>query len=146
MHKINDYISKEDEAEIVEAIKAGEKQTSGEIRLHIEMTCPIEDPYERALIVFEELEMHKTDLKNGILIYVALEDHKLVLCGDKGINEKVGQGFWESTVELITSHFKKNQYKDGLVKGIAEVGYKLKEYFPYQSDDINELSDDISKG
>lgn len=146
MKQITEYISKDDEQEIVEAIKAGEKQTSGEIRLHIEMTCPIDEPYDRALGVFEELEMHKTDLQNGILIYVALEDHQLVLCGDKGINEKVGQGFWDSTVELMTTHFKKSEYKEGLVKGIAEVGQKLKEYFPYQSDDTNELSDDISKG
>ncbi|RRO21893.1 TPM domain-containing protein [Flavobacteriaceae bacterium 14752] len=146
MSKLTDYISKDDEVEIVDAIKAGEKQTSGEIRLHIEMKCPVADAYDRALGVFEELNMHKTDLANGILLYVALEDHKLVLCGDKGINEKVGQGFWESTVEIITSHFKKNQYKEGLVKGIAEVGQKLKQYFPYQSDDANELKDDISKG
>ncbi|MGX1023578.1 TPM domain-containing protein [Flavobacterium sp. CS20] len=146
MPKLKEYISKDDEKEIIEAIKAGEKQTSGEIRLHIEMKCPVEDAYDRALGVFEELGMHKTELANGILIYVAIEDHKLVLCGDKGINEKVGQGFWESTVKLITSYFKKNQYKEGLVKGIAEVGQKLKQYFPYQSDDTNELSDDISKG
>lgn len=146
MPKLAEYISKEDEKAIVEAIKAGEKHTSGEIRLHIEMTCPEEDAYDRALQVFEKLEMHKTELSNGILIYVALEDHQLVLCGDKGINDIVGKGFWESTVELMTYHFKKNQYKEGLVKGIAEVGQKLKQYFPYQSDDTNELSDDISKG
>lgn len=146
MTKIQDYISAEDEKEIVEAIKQGEKQTSGEIRLHIEIKCPIDQPFDRALQVFEQLDMHKTKLLNGILIYVALEDHKLVICGDKGINDIVGKKYWEDTIELITNHFKIDQYKEGLIMGITDIGHKLKQYFPYQSDDTNELSDDISKG
>ena len=146
MIKITDYLLAEDEKEIVEAIKKAEKQTSGEIRLHIEMKCPIDKPFDRALQVFEQLEMHKTELQNGILIYVALEDHKLVVCGDKGINDILGQNYWEDTVKMMTGYFKNNQYKKGLVEGITEIGQKLKQHFPYQSDDTNELSDDISKG
>jgi len=146
MIKITDYISLEDEKEIVEAIKKGEKQTSGEIRLHIEMNCPIDKPFDRALQVFEQLEMHKTDLQNGILIYVALKDHKLVVCGDKGINDILGQKYWEDTVTMMTGYFKNNQYKKGLIEGVTEIGQKLKQHFPFQSNDTNELSDDISKG
>jgi uncharacterized membrane protein len=146
MSGIADYISKTDEEAIVEAIKKAEKQTSGEIRLHIEMNCPTKDPYDRALQVFETLDMHKTELSNGILIYVALESHKLVLCGDKGINDILGQKYWQTTVEMMIEYFKKDQYKLGLIKGITEVGDKLKKHFPYQSGDSNELSNDISKG
>jgi len=146
MSSILDYISSEDEKEIVEAIKEGEKRTSGEIRLHLELKCPVKDPYDRALQVFEALEMHKTELANGILIYVALDDHKLVVCGDKGINDIVGEDYWQSTVNLMISNFKSDEYKQGLVEGVKEVSKKLKEYFPYEKGDTNELSDDISKG
>lgn len=146
MSTISDYISEADEKAIVEAIKKGEYRTSGEIRLHIEMHCPIDNPYDRALQVFEKLEMHKTELANGILIYLAIEDHKLVVCGDKGINDIVGEDYWKSTVNLMVSLFKNEDYKEGLIQGIAEVSHKLKEHFPYESGDTNELSDDISKG
>jgi uncharacterized membrane protein len=146
MSSISDYISEADEKAIIEAIKAGEKRTSGEIRLHIEMHCPLKDPYERALQVFEQLEMHNTDLSNGILIYLALEDHKLVVCGDKGINDIVGEGYWKSTVDHMISYFKKDSYKEGLIQGVTMVSQKLKEHFPYEKGDTNELSDDISKG
>ena len=146
MSSISDYISEQDEKAIVEAIRQGEKRTSGEIRLHIEMNCPLDDPYKRALQVFEKLEMHKTELANGILIYLAIEDHKLVVCGDKGINDIVGETYWKSTVNMMVSYFKEEKYKEGLIQGVTEVSHKLKEHFPYESDDTNELSDDISKG
>lgn len=146
MSSISDYISEPDEKAIIEAIRQGENRTSGEIRLHIEMNCPLDNPYDRALQVFEKLEMHKTELANGILIYLAIEDHKLVVCGDKGINDIVGEDYWKNTVDLMVSYFKKEDYKGGLIQGITEVSHKLKEHFPYESGDTNELSDDISKG
>lgn len=146
MSDISDYISTEDEKEIVNAIQQGEKQTSGEIRVHIELVCQTEDPYQRALYIFEKLEMHKTQLSNGILIYMAIEDHKLVVCGDKGINDLVDDTYWESTINLMTSYFKNDKYKEGLVKGIDELGEKLKTYFPYEDGDTDELSNEISKG
>jgi uncharacterized membrane protein len=146
MSKISDYISETDEKAIVEAIRRGENRTSGEIRLHIEMNCPLDNPFDRALQVFEKLEMHKTDLSNGILIYMAIEDHKLVVCGDKGINDIVGEDYWKSTVDLMVSCFKKDNYTEGLIQGITKVSHELKEHFPYEKGDSNELSDDISKG
>jgi uncharacterized membrane protein len=145
MSSISDYISEANEKEIVEAIRNGEKRTSGEIRLHIELNCPNDNPYDRALQVFEKLEMHKTELANGILIYLALDDHKLVVCGDKGINDIVGEDYWKSTVDLMTSYFKKDDYKEGLIQGVTKVSHKLKEHFPFEKGDTNELSDDISK-
>ena len=146
MSDISDYISTEDEKEIVNAIQQSEKQTSGEIRVHIELVCQTEDPYQRALYIFEKLEIHKTQLSNGILIYMAIEDHKLVVCGDKGINDLVDDTYWESTINLMTSYFKSDKYKEGLVKGIDELGEKLKTYFPYEDGDTDELSNEISKG
>ncbi|AFU67811.1 hypothetical protein P700755_000816 [Psychroflexus torquis ATCC 700755] len=145
MTKVSEFITPTDEQDIIEAIKKAELNTSGEIRVHIEVKCPKEDRFERALEVFQELNMHKTELSNGVLIYVSVEDHQLVILGDKGINEVVPKGFWESTRDEILSEFKQNEYKTGLVKGIHEAGEQLKQHFPCQSGDINELDNDISK-
>ncbi len=143
--KVSDFISPEEEKEVVEAIKQAELNTSGEIRVHIEHTCE-GDRFNHALEVFEQLEMHKTKLSNGVLIYVSIDDHQLVIIGDKGINDVVPKGFWGSTKDKIINQFKKENYKQGLIDGILEAGNQLKTHFPYQSDDIDELDNEISKG
>ncbi|MFO7744469.1 MAG: TPM domain-containing protein [Psychroflexus sp.] len=143
--KVSEFISPDDEKEIVEAIKEAELNTSGEIRVHIEHKCT-GDRFDHALEIFEKLEMHKTELSNGVLIYVSIDDHQLVILGDKGINDVVPKGFWESTKDQIISQFKSGNYKQGLINGVLEAGKQLKEHFPYQSDDTNELNNEISKG
>ncbi|WP_019037884.1 TPM domain-containing protein [Psychroflexus tropicus] len=143
--KVSEFITPEDEKEIVEAIKEAELNTSGEIRLHIEHTCT-GDRLDHALEIFEQLEMHKTELSNGVLIYVSIDDHQLAIIGDKGINDVVPKDFWESTKDEIISQFKKGHYKQGLINGILEAGKQLKQHFPYQSDDTDELDNEISKG
>lgn len=145
MSDITSQITAEDEKEIIQAIKQAEKNTSGEVRIHIENKCPEEDAFDRALQIFEKLEMHNTELQNGVLFYVSLDDHYFVICGDKGINDAVETNFWNATKDIVISHFKKGEYKQGLIDGILKAGEELKHYFPYQSDDINELPDDISK-
>ena len=143
--KVSEFITPEDEKEIVEAIKEAELNTSGEIRLHIEHTCS-GDRFDHALEIFQKLEMHKTELSNGVLIYVSIDDHQMVILGDKGINDVVPKDFWESTKDEIISEFKKGRYKQGLINGVLEAGKQLKQHFPYQSDDTNELDNEISKG
>jgi uncharacterized membrane protein len=140
------FFTKEQEAQIVEAIKAAEKNTSGEIRVHIEPSTNGKDALERAIEVFQEVKMHKTEARNGVLIYLAFEDHSFSVFGDKGINEVVGENFWNSTRDLMQSSFKKAEFAKGLVDGITEAGNALKTHFPYQKDDQNELDDQISKG
>jgi uncharacterized membrane protein len=140
------FFTKEQEVQIVEAIKAAEKNTSGEIRVHIEPSTNGKDTLERAIEVFQELEMHQTEARNGVLLYLAFEDHSFSIFGDKGINEVVGENFWNSTRDLIQSAFKEADFAKGLVEGITEAGNALKTHFPYQKDDQNELDDQISKG
>ncbi|GGZ45554.1 TPM domain-containing protein [Mesonia mobilis] len=140
-----EFISVKDEEEIVAAIRTSEKNTSGEIRVHIEHKCPTE-LFERAKAVFHELKMDNTKLENGVLIYLAIEDHKFYIMGDKGIDRKVPDDFWESTKNVMQDHFRKGNFKQGLVDGILKAGEQLKHHFPYQQDDINELSDEISRG
>lgn len=99
-----------------------------------------------AAYIFEKLKMHKTKLRNGVLFYLALENRKFAILGDAGINKVVPDNFWEDVKETVLEHFREGNYTDGLVKGILMAGEKLKEHFPYQQDDINELSNDISFG
>ena len=140
------FLSSDDELAVVQAIQQAEKKTSGEVRVHIEKKCPKKDPIKRAINLFQKLGMHKTELRNGVMVYVATEDHLLAIWGDEGIHAKVGQEFWESTLITLQEDFKTNQIKNGLTKALLDIGEKLQQHFPYQKDDKNELDDSISYG
>ena len=145
MSKVEDFLTQEEEQEIVKAIRVAEKNTSGEIRVHLEKTTEL-DPFDRALEVFNELKMDETQLKNGVLIYLAVKDKTFVICGDQGINEIVDNDFWDSTKDIMVTHFKNGNFKQGLIDGILKAGEELKKHFPWSEDDTNELSNEISKG
>jgi uncharacterized membrane protein len=130
---------------VVNAIKQAELNTSGEIRVHIEDRCK-GNVLDRASDVFAMLKMHKTALRNSVLFYLALKDHQFAILGDAGINALVPDNFWESTKEAMLQHFKDGNFAEGLAVGITMAGDKLKEHFPYQKDDVNELPNDISFG
>ena len=138
------FLSKEQEESIVQSIKEAEKETSGEIRVHIEKKCKAESPIERAQEVFAELKMHETELRNGVIVYVAWMDKKVAIWGDEGIHTKVGQEFWEAELKLMLDYFKREDYETGISEVILQIGQKLKENFPHQKDDVNELSNEIS--
>ena len=140
------FFSEKEQQLIIEAIQQAEKQTSGEVKVHIEKKCPHPDVMDRAKEVFLFLNLDKTAEQNGVLFYLAYEDRKFAVLGDKGIDAKVTADFWNSTKDLLRQYFSKRQFAEGLSKGIAEAGFQLKKHFPYRSDDINELPDDISFG
>ena len=144
MSKVEGFLSAEEEQDIIDAIKNAEKNTSGEIRVHIEKTSKT-DAYKRAMEVFHYLKMDETKLQNAVLIYVAIADKTFAIYGDKGINEVVSENFWNTTRDVIQQHFKSGNFKQGLVEGINEAGIQLKTYFPWLQDDTNELSVEISK-
>lgn len=137
--------SDEKRAGIKRAIEVAEMNTSGEIRVHLEDSCKT-DIFDRAVEIFRKLEMHKTKLRNGILFYLAVKDRKFVIIGDAGINRKVPEGFWDGVKELVISHFKSGMIAEGLMKGIEMAGEQLKEHFPHEADDVDELPNDISYG
>src|SRR6218665_26353 len=144
MSKVEDFLTKEEEQQIVEAIRLAEKETSGEIRVHLEKTTS-GDAFARALEVFHLLKMENTKLQNGVLIYVAVEDHNFVICGDKGINEVVPADFWDCTRDAMALQFKTGNFKQGLIDGITRAGEKLQQYFPWEDGDSDELSNEISR-
>lgn len=138
-------ISKEQIAELKAAVAKAEKRTSGEIRVFIEDSSE-DGPLDRAAFLFTQLGMHKTALRNGVLIYVAFADHKFAIIGDKGIHEKVGEGFWDHIKVNMATNFKEGKILNGLLVAVQESGEALSKYFPYQGTDRNELSDEIMFG
>ncbi|PKA82424.1 TLP183/Psb32/MOLO-1 phosphatase superfamily protein [Ulvibacter sp. MAR_2010_11] len=145
MSKVEDFLTREEEIQVIEAIRKAEKNTSGEIRVHLEAHSTI-DAFDRAAEVFDFLHMDNTKLSNGVLIYVAVEDRTLVIMGDKGINDVVSPQFWESTKDTIINHFKAGNVAQGLIDGVLKAGEQLKKHFPYTKTDRNELPDEISIG
>ena len=139
------YFTKEQKESMVAAIREAEKNTSGEIRIHFENHTH-KEVLDRAAQVFAELKMHKTALRNGVLIYIALEDHKLAILGDAGINAKVSANYWDDIKNQLANDFKEGNVCGGICKAVHTVGLQLKKFFPYQDDDINELPDDLSFG
>jgi uncharacterized membrane protein len=139
------FLTDDEKAQVVKAIEGAELNTSGEIRVHIESSCP-GDPVGRAITVFNQLKMHRTKERNAVLIYIAWKSHKFAIIGDNGINEKVPEGFWDTEKEILLQHLKENRAADGLIAVIEMAGENLKKYFAYQSDDVNEQSNEISFG
>ncbi len=145
MSKVENFLSIKEEQEIVDAICSAEKNTSGEVRVHLEKSTSI-PAMQRAQEVFFQLEMQKTKYSNAVLLYVAVENKLFAICGDKGINDVVPDNFWETTKLVIANNFQRGNFKQGLVDGILLAGNQLKKYFPYESGDINELPNEISIG
>jgi uncharacterized membrane protein len=139
------FFTQDQKLAITKAITQSELQTSGEIRLHIDSNCEV-NVLDSATLIFRKLKMHKTELRNGVLFYLAVTDKKFAIIGDKGINEKVPENFWDNIKELMLDHFKKQQFTEGLCKGIEMAGEKLKTHFPLQSNDTNEITNEISIG
>ena len=137
------FFSKLEIKRIVAAIQEAEKDTSGEIRVHIDNFCK-GDAIERATEVFFKLKMNETALRNGVLIYLAVKDHKFAIIGEEGINNVVENDFWEDIKNDMTQSFRNNLFTDGIIYGVLRCGKKLKAYFPHQENDIDELSNEIS--
>lgn len=137
------FFSQEQKEDVKLAIKMAELDTSGEIRVHIELNCNI-DPMDRALAVFKLLKMHKTDERNGVLIYLAVGSRKFAIIGDEGINNVVPENFWEDIKSNLLVHFREANFTQGIATSIQMVGEKLKNHFPHHREDSNELSDEIS--
>jgi len=140
------FFTETEQANLLAAIRDAERDTSGEIRVHVEQTCPLPDPLERGKEVFAALNMQQTAQRNGVLFYLSLDDHKFALLGDSGIDAVVPPDFWNGTRDAMREYLRAGRLVDGLAEGIRRAGQQLKAYFPYRSDDRNELPDDLSFG
>lgn len=140
-------LNEAEQERVAHAVSVAENMTSGEIRVVVEnVVGEGKTPFEKATKYFEELKMHKTKLRNGVLLYLAVADHQFAIIGDAGINSRVANDFWENTKEKMIAHFRKGDYATGLVAGIHDAGEQLRYYFPRKEDDVNELPNDIHFG
>ncbi len=124
------------------AIENAERESSGEIRLYFEKKCEGE-AIDRALLIFHELQMQNTVLRNGVLIYIAYQSHHFAIIGDEAIHAVVHQQFWDEMNNIALEQFKQNKHIEALEQIISRIGKELKNYFPYTNTDNNELPDDI---
>ena len=143
MSKAEAFFSKKEEKQIISAIKKAEKNTSGEIRIHIDESSE-SDCFVRAKQAFIALKMDNTKNRNGVLFYISAIEKEFAICGDVGIDKLTPADFWEEIKDIIIFHFKKNEFVMGLTKGIEMTGDSLRKYFPFEDDDIDELPDEIS--
>ena len=141
----SNFLSDQEQANILNAISDAESHTSGEIRLHLESRCR-GDVLDRAAVVFETLAMHKTSLRNGVLFYLAMDDRKFAILGDAGIHAAVPDGFWNEVRDQVIAGLSEGKPAEGLASGICLAGQQLSTHFPLEANDINELSNDISFG
>lgn len=147
LFKKKEFFSAEENEKIVQAIRDAEKCTSGEIRVFVESHCTFINALHRAEEIFSELKMENTQDRNAVLLYVALKDRQLAIYADSGIHQKVGTQFWEEAVNKILLHFDKQNYTNGIVHCITEIGNALEANFPYNNkEDKNELPDEIIFG
>lgn len=145
MSRVEEFLTAQEEQEIVDAILEAEKNTSGEIRVHIESHTRLNHD-ERAKEVFHTLKMDNTREENGVLIYIAVNDKKFAIYGDRGIDRAVSDNFWETSKNTIQEQFVKGNFKQGIVEGILKAGEELNSHFPWKPTDTNQLSDEVSKG
>ena len=143
---VRSLLSEEQEQALVDAISQAELHTSGEIRIHLEKSTGNSSAEQRAKQWFGKLEMHKTAEKNGVLFYLAIQDRQLALWAGEGINKKVPADFWQEIIDLMISKFKEGHFSEGLIEGVEKTGKALGEFFPRKDDDVDELSNEISKG
>ena len=145
--KSSSFFSEEEKQTITSAIQQAERKTSGEVRVYIESKCSYVNAIDRAVEIFGKLNMHQTQQRNAVLVYVAVKDRQLAIFGDEGIHQKVGNDFWNNAVKQMVQHFNKNNYAVGIAEIVIAIGDSLQHHFPYdEKTDINELPDDIVFG
>ena len=143
MSRALDFFTPTQRDQIKDAIRKAEEMTSGEIRVHLENHVLV-DVLDRAAYIFEQLNMHKTRGRNAVLIYMAVKDGKLAILGDAAIHEVLGSDYWNNTRDLMLNYFNEGDFICGVEKAVEDIGQKLKEHFPIDPSDVNELMNEVS--
>ena len=144
--KKREFFTPGQQQQVVEAIQKAEKNTSGEVRFFVESRCKYVDPVDRAKEIFFSLKMDQTRDRNAVLFYMAIDDKQLALFADEGIYQRVGAGYWNDEVKKIIRAFTKHDFIGGICTVINDIGLALQTEFPYESNDKNELPDEIIFG
>jgi uncharacterized membrane protein len=138
-----EFLSPEERTRVAAAITKAEGLTSAEIRVHLEDHIE-EDVLDHAAFIFNELDMHRTAERNGILIYICVGDRQMAVIGDSGINERVPPDFWSGVLEGMRGHFTRKCHAEGIIEAVHRVGELAGKHFPRRTDDRDELSNEVS--
>lgn len=142
---IEDWLTDDELGRVRDAVRAAEKRTSGEIRVHLDVAI-MEDVLDHVAFVFDQLGMAKTKDRNGVLLYVSVPGRKVAVVGDTAIHARLGQGYWQQVLDVVLGHFKQDRFCEGLCAGVEAIGEQLRAHFPYERGDVNELNDEVSFG
>ena len=142
-----EFFTDEEKQSIIDAVRNAEQRTSGEVRVFVESRCRYVNAIDRAVEIFENLQMQKTELRNATLVYVAVKDRQLAVFGDEGIHQKVGNEYWANEVMKMIHAFNRDNIAEGISRCVLNIGEALATHFPYdRGTDKNELPDDIVFG
>jgi uncharacterized membrane protein len=147
LFKRKEFFTDEEKQSIVDAVRMAEQRTSGEVRVFVESHCRYVNAIDRAVEIFENLQMQRTELRNATLVYVAIKDRQLAVFGDEGIHQKVGNEYWANEVVKMINAFNRDNIAEGIRQCVLNIGEALAMHFPYdRGTDKNELPDDIVFG
>ena len=147
LFKKKEFFTDEEKQSIVDAVRIAEQRTSGEVRVFVESHCRYVNAIDRAVEIFENLQMQRTELRNATLVYVAIKDRQLAVYGDEGIHQKVGNEYWANEVMKMINAFNRDNIAEGIRQCVLNIGEALAMHFPYdRGTDKNELPDDIVFG
>lgn len=83
--------------------------------------------------------IHHTEKRTGILIFVSVAEHYVEIIADKGINDVVEKNIWSDVVNTLVAKVKSHQVADGFVEAVTICGNELITHFPSDKKDTNEL-------
>jgi uncharacterized membrane protein len=147
---VRKVFSEHDLEEITAAIARVERAADAEVRVHLERRVrgvrgAAPDPLMRAQAVFHHLGMHRTRHRNGVLVYLALDDRKLAIVGDEAIHARVGDSYWARVRDTMVAHLRAESARDAVVRAIEDLGHVLAEHFPRQAgDEPGDLTNEVS--
>ena len=147
---VRGVFSESDLADIAAAVSRVEQAAAAEVRVHLERRVhhargEAPDALTRAQVVFHHLGMHRTAHRNGVLVYLALEDRKLAIVGDEAIHARVGDSYWEGVRDLMVRHLRAEAPRDAVVHAVEDLGRVLAQHFPRRPGDAGgELPNEVS--
>lgn len=98
-----------------------------------------EEVEEAAITSFYREKLYRTRDQNGILIFISVLERRVYILGDRGIDAKINDNGWQDIVSGLTAGIRRGKQGEALLAAVNQVGEILKQHFPIQEGDRNEL-------
>ena len=132
---------------LMQRVTASEQRHSGEIRICVDAGLPNSYLWrhawhktplrtvirERAVMMFNKLQVWDTEHNNGVLIYLLLAEHAIELVADRGLNQYVTHAEWQAMVQRLSKALHENHFEEGLTQALEEVSALLVQHFPLKT-------------